>query len=66
MTEIFLFVCISGSTAGTPNFMCQMHKMADAKACAEAVSSMKIAPATDDKGNRVFAYCAPKGEMKRW
>lgn len=62
--EIFLFVCVSGAQAGTPNFLCKRHPMPSMEICEKASNTFKAS--TDQsigKGNTVFIYC---GGKDRW
>jgi hypothetical protein len=60
--EIFLFVCVSGSQAGTPNFLCQKHAMPSMEVCERAAGTFEVSRDTSGAGNAVFAYCGSKNQ----
>lgn len=64
VVEIFLYVCVTGSTAGSPNYLCQQHKMESLKVCESAAQTLRIPSSNDPKANTVFAYCATQGKWK--
>jgi len=66
-TVIFLFVCVAGAAPGTPNFLCQQHKMNDMATCVQASNTFKASPnnATSDKESRVFVYCASDAKWSK-
>ena len=67
VAETFLFVCVAGAAAGTPNYLCKQHLMPSIEACVQATQTFKASPnnATSDKESRVFIYCAPEGNWHK-
>ena len=62
---VMLYVCVSGSKAGTPNWHCVRTEHPSYASCFKALREIRVI-AQPSEGNTVVAYCGTKATQERW